>query len=53
MTRVPQPPSLESKSPSFGINDPKSSKFEHGQIGVVNLKTSFFGDEFPEIMVKK
>jgi hypothetical protein len=25
MTRVPQPPSLESKSPKFGIKDPNKS----------------------------
>jgi hypothetical protein len=52
MTRVPQPMSLESKSPRFGIKDPKNpgmqKRFdgEDRQIGSVNSKTSFFRKHF-------
>jgi hypothetical protein len=46
MARVPQPPSLESKSPRFGIKDPKESWH-------AIYKNRFFREEFSKKMVKQ
>jgi hypothetical protein len=62
MTRVPQPPSLESKSPRFGIKDPKESWHaiyddENLMVKMSKLvqkfENHFFRDEFPEKIVKQ
>jgi hypothetical protein len=34
MIRVPQPPSLESKSPRFGIKDPKNHGMQYMSVKI-------------------
>jgi hypothetical protein len=62
MTRVPQPLSLESKSPRFGIKDLKSRGMQYMMVKILwwrwaNQFSKFvnllFRDEFPRKMVKQ
>jgi hypothetical protein len=62
MTRVPQPLSLESKSPRFGIKDPKESWhaiYDNNDLMVTmeklveKFENRFFGEKFHEKMVKQ
>jgi hypothetical protein len=62
MTCVPQPPSLNFKSPRFGIKDPKESwhaiydgndlMVKIGKL-VQKFENRFFRDEFPEKWLNK